>query len=62
MKEIDITSIKNSNLFKIIKNILAIVGLIWIWFCIIHINTYDIRLGYEDSDITLNVKKYWGVI
>lgn len=60
MEEI-VTNIKNSKFFKIIKNIFAVIGLIWVLMCIIHLTTFDIRLGYEDSDITLNVKKFWGL-
>jgi len=60
MEEI-ITSMKNSNFFKITRNVLAVIGLLLVLMRIIHITTYDIRLGYEDSDITLNVNKFWGI-
>ncbi len=61
MKKVDLTSINNSNVFKIIKNILSVIGLIWLLFYVVNIKTYDIRLGFEDSSIIFNIKKCWGL-
>ena len=58
---VDIASIDFKNLFKIIKNILSVTGLIWVLSFIISIKTYDIRLGFENSDITLIIKDSWGL-
>lgn len=58
---VDVTSIDYKNIFKIIKNILAVIGIIWVLFFIVNIETYDIRLGKEDSSIILIINDSWGL-
>lgn len=56
-----IENLKNSKVFKTAKNIFAVIGFILVLFRILHLTTYDVRLGYEDASITLNVQKFWGL-